>query len=337
MDSHAPAEENRRPPREAEQDDGRGDAADHRDQPARGEIHRRRERRPRHPEVEVARDGEVARQLRILEVSHARRTHAGLGQPIVEPGGRAVAEVGAGRRVQRPQHLQQHEQHAHQGERPGQAAALLHDGDEPAHRNREGRRQHAAEHEQHPPEDGQRRVRLRQHREELPLVALAQSCQHSAKTYYTDDGPAIADCMRRSDILTAPTLPDTTSRPWLAYASLVVAVLGITWSAVFVRWAGVSGPASAFYRVLVAAAVLLPWRVLRRDLAPRRAGRPGWRWRAARSSGSTCCSSTRPCSARRRRRPCCSATTRRSSSGWARGCSSTSGRARRSGGDWRWP
>jgi drug/metabolite transporter (DMT)-like permease len=72
----------------------------------------------------------------------------------------------------------------------------------------------------------------------------------------------------RSDILTSSTLPDTTSRPWLAYTSLVVAVLGITWSAVFVRWAGVSGPASAFYRVLVAAAVLLPWRALRRDLAP---------------------------------------------------------------------
>jgi drug/metabolite transporter (DMT)-like permease len=67
-------------------------------------------------------------------------------------------------------------------------------------------------------------------------------------------------------------LSDTTSRPWLAYTSLVVAVLGITWSAVFVRWAGVSGPASAFYRVLVAAAVLLPWRALRRDLAP-----PPWR------------------------------------------------------------
>lgn len=47
-----------------------------------------------------------------------------------------------------------------------------------------------------------------------------------------------------------------------------MAVLGITWSAVFVRWAGVSGPASAFYRVLIAAAVLLPWRAMRRDLAP---------------------------------------------------------------------
>ena len=58
------------------------------------------------------------------------------------------------------------------------------------------------------------------------------------------------------------------TRRWLAYTSLVVAVLGITWSAIFVRWAGVSGPASAFYRVLIAAVVLLPWRLMRRDLAP---------------------------------------------------------------------
>jgi drug/metabolite transporter (DMT)-like permease len=52
----------------------------------------------------------------------------------------------------------------------------------------------------------------------------------------------------------------------LAYVSLAIAVFGITWSAVFVRWAGVSGPASGFYRVLIAAAVLVPWRALRRDL-----------------------------------------------------------------------
>ena len=56
------------------------------------------------------------------------------------------------------------------------------------------------------------------------------------------------------------------TRRWLAYAALIVSVLGITWSAVFVRWAAVSGPASAFYRVLIAAAVLLPWRAMRGDL-----------------------------------------------------------------------
>ena len=42
---------------------------------------------------------------------------------------------------------------------------------------------------------------------------------------------------------------------------LALAVGGITWSAIFVRWAGVPGPVSAFYRVLIAAAVLMPWRL----------------------------------------------------------------------------
>jgi drug/metabolite transporter (DMT)-like permease len=56
------------------------------------------------------------------------------------------------------------------------------------------------------------------------------------------------------------------TRRWLAYAALVVAVLGITWSAVFVRRAAVSGPASAFYRVFIAAIVLIPRRATRRDL-----------------------------------------------------------------------
>jgi drug/metabolite transporter (DMT)-like permease len=47
----------------------------------------------------------------------------------------------------------------------------------------------------------------------------------------------------------------------------------MSWSAVFVRWAGVPASASAFYRVLIAAAVLLPWRVIRgpRRLPDRRA------------------------------------------------------------------
>ena len=46
-----------------------------------------------------------------------------------------------------------------------------------------------------------------------------------------------------------------------AYAALVLAVGGVTWSAIFVRWAGTPGPVSAFYRVLIAAAVLIPWRL----------------------------------------------------------------------------
>jgi drug/metabolite transporter (DMT)-like permease len=50
---------------------------------------------------------------------------------------------------------------------------------------------------------------------------------------------------------------------WRAYAALVVAVAGITWSAIFVRWAGVPGTASAFYRVVIAGAILVPWWLLR--------------------------------------------------------------------------
>lgn len=46
-----------------------------------------------------------------------------------------------------------------------------------------------------------------------------------------------------------------------AYGALVLAVGGVTWSAIFVRWAGTPGPVSAFYRVLIAAAILIPWRL----------------------------------------------------------------------------
>ena len=59
-----------------------------------------------------------------------------------------------------------------------------------------------------------------------------------------------------------------------AYLALIAAVAGIAWSAILVRWAGVPGASSAFYRVLVAGVVLLPWRVLRgrtQPVAPRAA------------------------------------------------------------------
>lgn len=59
-----------------------------------------------------------------------------------------------------------------------------------------------------------------------------------------------------------------------AYAALLAAIAGITWSAIFVRWADVPGPVSAFYRVLIAGVVLLAWRGVRggtRPVAPRAA------------------------------------------------------------------
>jgi len=49
----------------------------------------------------------------------------------------------------------------------------------------------------------------------------------------------------------------------MAYLALLAAVAGVAWSAIFVRWAGIPGAASAFYRVLVAGVVLVPLRLVR--------------------------------------------------------------------------
>ena len=43
-----------------------------------------------------------------------------------------------------------------------------------------------------------------------------------------------------------------------AYLALVAGILCIAWSAIFVRWTAVPGAASAFYRLLISAIVLLP-------------------------------------------------------------------------------
>ena len=91
-------------------------------------------------------------------MSHARRTHAGLGQPVVEPRGGPVAEVGADRLVNRREHLEQDEHGADEGERTGEAVAVLHGADEHAHRDGEHRRQHAAQDEHDPPGDGEQAV-----------------------------------------------------------------------------------------------------------------------------------------------------------------------------------
>src|ERR1700752_1520259 len=43
-----------------------------------------------------------------------------------------------------------------------------------------------------------------------------------------------------------------------AYLALAVGIGCISWSAIFVRWTDIPGPASAFYRMLIPAVVLLP-------------------------------------------------------------------------------
>ena len=63
--------------------------------PAGDEVHRDEQRRPGHAQVEVAGDGQVAGELGIFQVAHPRRSDAGVGQTVVKPGGRAVAEIGS--------------------------------------------------------------------------------------------------------------------------------------------------------------------------------------------------------------------------------------------------
>ena len=63
-------------------------------------------------------------------------------------------------------------------------------------------------------------------------------------------------------------------RRWLAYLALALAVSGVAWSAVLVRWAAIPGAASAFYRVAIAACVLAPWWLARHALDARIAQPP---------------------------------------------------------------
>jgi drug/metabolite transporter (DMT)-like permease len=50
----------------------------------------------------------------------------------------------------------------------------------------------------------------------------------------------------------------TRARVLPAYLALVAGIVCIAWSAIFVRWTDIPGPASAFYRMLIPAVVLLP-------------------------------------------------------------------------------
>ena len=49
-----------------------------------------------------------------------------------------------------------------------------------------------------------------------------------------------------------------TPRALPAYLALIAGIVCIAWSAIFVRWTNIPGPASAFYRMLVPAVILLP-------------------------------------------------------------------------------
>lgn len=68
-------------------------------------------------------------------------------------------------------------------------------------------------------------------------------------------GPAAIPDATEGDSAPAP------GRPWVAYGALALAVGAIAWVPLLIRWAAIPGPASAFYRVFIAAIVLVPWRI----------------------------------------------------------------------------
>ena len=61
---------------------------------------------------------------------------------------------------------------------PREALAALHRRHQHAHRDGEERGQHAAQQQHRPPDDSEAAVRLRQRREELPLLTLTQTLKH---------------------------------------------------------------------------------------------------------------------------------------------------------------
>ncbi len=106
---------------------------------------------------------------------HPGRADAGFGQPIVEPAGRAIAQVGAQRLMDRREDLQQHKNNADKREPRDLTFAVLDGRNEDPHGDREHCGQHAPQHEHDPPHNGQGPVRLRQYGEELPPIAGTQT------------------------------------------------------------------------------------------------------------------------------------------------------------------
>ena len=76
-----------------------------------------------------------------------------------------------------------------------------------------------------------------------------------AVPYFCD---SFSNTIRAGGALTRPmTEARHTNAVW-SYLALLGGILCIAWSAIFVRWTDMPGPASAFYRLLIPAIVLLP-------------------------------------------------------------------------------
>ena len=201
-------EQERRPPRVRGEHDRRGETAHQLHQPSGDEVHRDEYRRAGDAEIEIPGHREVVGQLRVLEMTHARRPDAGDGEPVVEPRRGAAPEIGANGVVHRRQHLQQDEHDPNHPQRRRQAAAPFDRADEATHRDREERRQEPAHQEEGPPGDGECAVGLGQHAREFPFVTQVQALDHWSALPPLATGAIMALCR---EVVTfdrhAPTVP----------------------------------------------------------------------------------------------------------------------------------
>ena len=170
-----PAKEQGGPPGIGSQDHDRGQPRNCFHESGRDEVHRDRQRRARHPEIEIARRCQITGELGILEVTNAGRLKTRFGQAVVQPGGRAIAEVRAQRPMYRCEGLQQHEARADPDQRGRDARTGLNRGDQSPHGNREDRGQHAAYQQDGPPGRGEARVGFRQRGKKLPLLTFEET------------------------------------------------------------------------------------------------------------------------------------------------------------------
>src|SRR5258705_6726691 len=86
-----------------------------------------------------------------------------------------------------------------------------------------------------------------------------------------------ANSRLRSAMPTAVAAPALRSSHAKSYAVLALGVFAIGWSALFVRWSGVPGWTSAFWRMTLAQLVFVPWALAARPAGARRPSRAALR------------------------------------------------------------
>ncbi len=171
-------ENQRCPPCESDEDDGRGHTADGTNQACGNEVDVEVHRRTRHAAVELARGRQILSKVGILQMADAGWFNAGANERLVEPSGHLVAKVHADRGLDRIQDQHEHEDPTGQSKGGCDRSSLLDcaDGGADGHRKDCGHR--TVQDQECPPDRGQHRIGFRQCAEELPLLPRPEPLEH---------------------------------------------------------------------------------------------------------------------------------------------------------------